>query len=113
MFALVDCNNFYASCERVFRPDITAGSQGAAGCSFTEFLALSYQFGFELTSGLDLNSESVSGHFPGIWGCTAPIPHHQASRQNRCPFRNGHEKVAPWPFQVSVGKPCSALPHQS
>ena len=21
MFALVDCNNFYASCERVFRPD--------------------------------------------------------------------------------------------
>ena len=20
MFALVDCNNFYASCERVFRP---------------------------------------------------------------------------------------------
>ena len=23
MFALVDCNNFYASCERVFRPDLT------------------------------------------------------------------------------------------
>ena len=22
MFALADCNNFYASCERVFRPDI-------------------------------------------------------------------------------------------
>ena len=22
MFALVDCNNFYASCERVFRPDL-------------------------------------------------------------------------------------------
>ncbi|MBF0247339.1 MAG: SOS mutagenesis and repair protein UmuC, partial [Alphaproteobacteria bacterium] len=21
-FALVDCNNFYASCERVFRPDL-------------------------------------------------------------------------------------------
>lgn len=24
MFALVDCNNFYASCERVFRPDLNA-----------------------------------------------------------------------------------------
>lgn len=23
MYALVDCNNFYASCERVFRPDLT------------------------------------------------------------------------------------------
>ena len=22
IFALVDCNSFYASCERVFRPDI-------------------------------------------------------------------------------------------
>lgn len=22
MFVLVDCNNFYASCERVFRPDL-------------------------------------------------------------------------------------------
>src|SRR5690606_29637829 len=22
MFALVDCNNFYASCERLFRPDL-------------------------------------------------------------------------------------------
>lgn len=24
MFALIDCNNFYASCERVFRPDLNA-----------------------------------------------------------------------------------------
>lgn len=22
MFALIDCNSFYASCERVFRPDL-------------------------------------------------------------------------------------------
>ena len=22
MYALVDCNNFFASCERVFRPDL-------------------------------------------------------------------------------------------
>ena len=22
MFALIDCNNFYASCERLFRPDL-------------------------------------------------------------------------------------------
>ena len=22
MFALIDCNNFYASCERVFRPNL-------------------------------------------------------------------------------------------
>ena len=22
MFALIDCNNFYASCERVFRPEL-------------------------------------------------------------------------------------------
>ena len=22
MYALVDCNSFYASCERVFRPDL-------------------------------------------------------------------------------------------
>lgn len=26
MFALVDCNNFYASCERVFRPDLNGKS---------------------------------------------------------------------------------------
>ena len=25
MFALVDCNNFYVSCERVFRPDLHGG----------------------------------------------------------------------------------------
>ena len=24
MFALIDCNNFYASCERIFRPDLQA-----------------------------------------------------------------------------------------
>src|SRR5579871_6120670 len=24
MFALIDCNNFYASCERLFRPDLYA-----------------------------------------------------------------------------------------
>ena len=23
MFGLVDCNNFFVSCERVFRPDLT------------------------------------------------------------------------------------------
>ena len=23
MFALVDCNSFYASCEKIFRPDLT------------------------------------------------------------------------------------------
>ena len=23
VFALVDCNNFYASCEKLFRPDLT------------------------------------------------------------------------------------------
>ncbi|MBE9519696.1 MAG: hypothetical protein IME97_01105, partial [Proteobacteria bacterium] len=23
MFALLDCNNFYASCERLFRPELT------------------------------------------------------------------------------------------
>src|SRR4051812_31662624 len=23
MFALIDCNNFYASCERLFRPDLS------------------------------------------------------------------------------------------
>ena len=22
MFALIDCNNFYASCEKLFRPDL-------------------------------------------------------------------------------------------
>lgn len=22
MYALIDCNNFYASCERLFRPDL-------------------------------------------------------------------------------------------
>lgn len=22
MYALIDCNNFYASCQRVFRPDL-------------------------------------------------------------------------------------------
>ncbi|STX55747.1 DNA polymerase V, subunit C [Legionella beliardensis] len=26
MFALIDCNNFYASCERLFRPDLRTKS---------------------------------------------------------------------------------------
>ena len=32
MFALVDCNNFYASCERVFNPkDLSRGRWSESG----------------------------------------------------------------------------------
>ena len=37
-FALVDCNNFYASCEKLFRPDIknkpVVVSEFGAGCLY-------------------------------------------------------------------------------
>lgn len=52
MFALVDCNNFYASCERVFRPDldgiplvVLSNNDGCIIARSLEAKALGYQMG--------------------------------------------------------------------
>ncbi len=52
MYALVDCNNFYASCERVFRPDlerrpvvVLSNNDGCVIARSAEAKALGYEMG--------------------------------------------------------------------
>ena len=52
MFALVDCNSFYASCERVFRPDlrgrpvvVLSNNDGCLIALSSEAKALGYKMG--------------------------------------------------------------------
>jgi DNA polymerase V len=52
MFALADCNNFFASCERVFRPDlqgkpviVLSSNDGCAVARSNEAKALGIQMG--------------------------------------------------------------------
>ena len=52
MFALVDCNNFFVSCERVFRPDlrdkpvvVLSGNDGCVVARSNEVKALGIKMG--------------------------------------------------------------------
>ena len=61
MFALVDCNNFYASCERVFQPKLNgkpivvlSNNDGMVIAKSNEAKALGLDLGmafFEITRG--------------------------------------------------------------
>lgn len=64
MFALVDCNSFYASCERVFRPDlrgrpvvVLSNNDGCVVAGSTEAKALGIRTGVPLFQVRDLVRE--------------------------------------------------------
>ena len=75
MFALVDCNNFYASCERVFRPDLNgkpvvvlSNNDGCVIARSNESKALNIPMGapfFKYKSTFEANNVSVfSSNYP-------------------------------------------------
>ena len=75
MFALADCNNFFASCERVFRPDlqgkpviVLSNNDGCAVARSNEAKALGIKMGdpyFKIRNIVEKNGVQVfSGNFP-------------------------------------------------
>ena len=75
MFALADCNNFFASCERVFRPDLNgkpvivlSSNDGCAVARSNEAKALGIPMGapyFKIRNIVEKNNVAVfSGNFP-------------------------------------------------
>lgn len=75
MFALADCNNFFASCERVFRPDlqgkpviVLSNNDGCAVARSNEAKALGIKMGdpfFKIRDIVEKNGVAVfSGNFP-------------------------------------------------
>ena len=74
MFALADCNNFFASCERVFRPELNgrpvivlSNNDGCAVARSNEAKALGIKMGdpyFKIRSIIERNNVAVfSGNF--------------------------------------------------
>lgn len=75
MFALVDCNNFFVSCERVFRPDlwgkpvvVLSNNDGCIVARSNEVKALGVPMGvpyFKVRDILERNNVAIfSGNFP-------------------------------------------------
>ena len=75
LFALADCNNFFASCERVFRPDlqgkpviVLSNNDGCAVARSNEAKALGIKMGdpfFKIKALVEKNGVAVfSGNFP-------------------------------------------------
>lgn len=75
LFALADCNNFFASCERVFRPDlqgkpviVLSNNDGCAVARSNEAKALGIKMGdpyFKIKNIVEKNGVAVfSGNFP-------------------------------------------------
>jgi DNA polymerase V len=75
MFALADCNNFFASCERVFRPDlqgkpviVLSNNDGCAVARSNEAKSLGIKMGdpyFKIRNIVEKNGVAVfSGNFP-------------------------------------------------
>ena len=75
MFALADCNNFFASCERVFRPELNgkpvivlSNNDGCAVARSNEAKALGIKMGdpfFKIKGLVERNGVAVfSGNFP-------------------------------------------------
>ena len=67
MFALVDCNNFYASCERVFNPAIRhrpvvvlSNNDGCVIARSNEAKALGFKMGDPLFQGPAARSRSTA-----------------------------------------------------
>ena len=72
MFALADCNNFYASCERVFRPDlqgkpviVLSNNDGCAVARSNEAKALGIKMGDPLFKIRDIVEKHKVAVFSG------------------------------------------------
>ena len=72
MFALVDCNSFYASCERVFRPDlrtkpvvVLSNNDGCVVALTKEAKNLGIKMRLQLTPKVGLLSENIK--YPPIF----------------------------------------------
>lgn len=69
MFALIDCNNFYASCEKLFRPDLAhtpvvvlSNNDGCIVARSKEAKALGFKMGepyFQAKERIDRNGAMV------------------------------------------------------
>ncbi|OYX04319.1 MAG: DNA polymerase V subunit UmuC, partial [Thiotrichales bacterium 32-46-8] len=69
MFALVDCNNFYASCEKLFRPDlkhtpvvVLSNNDGCVVARSKEAKALGFKMGepyFQVKEKIDRHGVEV------------------------------------------------------
>src|SRR5690554_1490947 len=75
IFALVDCNNFYASCERLFRPDLAgkpvlvlSNNDGCVVARSAETKALGIKMGVPVFQIKDLirqhNIQVFSSNYP-------------------------------------------------
>ena len=90
MFALADCNNFYASCERVFRPDlqgkpviVLSSNDGCAIARSNEAKALGIKMGDPLFKIRDI----VNKHNVAVcrsWCSTARLPTGTATSVHCC-----------------------------
>ena len=76
MFALADCNNFFASCERVFRPDlegkpviVLSNNDGCAVARSNEDKALGIQMGAPLFKIRDI----VEKHHVAVFSSNFPL----------------------------------------
>ncbi len=78
MFALADINSFYASCEKVFRPDlrnepviVLSNNDGCVIARSPEAKALGIRMGQPLVSGeTDAHWRRKYMYFPAIMRCT-------------------------------------------
>ena len=78
MFALVDCNNFYVSCERLFRPDLVgrpvvvlSNNDGCVVARSNEVKALGVKMGtpvFQIRSLIDRHKIAVFSSNYALYG---------------------------------------------
>jgi DNA polymerase V len=79
MFALVDCNNFYASCERVFKPQligkpivVLSNNDGCIVARSNEAKALGIKMGvplFEIKDLVKQHNVNVFSSNYELYGC--------------------------------------------
>ena len=78
MFALADCNNFFASCERVFRPDlqgkpviVLTNNEGCAIARSNEAKALGIKMGdplFKIRDIVKKHNVAVFSGYMALYG---------------------------------------------
>ena len=80
MFALVDCNSFYASCERIFRPDlrgrpvvVLSNNDGCIVAGSAEAKALGVRTGMPLFEARDLIRKHQVAVFSSNYGLYGDI----------------------------------------
>lgn len=77
MYGLADCNNFYASCERMFAPDLNgrpvvvlSNNDGCIIARSDEAKALGLKMAMPIFSRLHFSGKIMSLSFLPIWNST-------------------------------------------